>query len=41
LQSLYERACEYMELETRVEVLNVRFQVRQAGQVPVKRARLG
>jgi hypothetical protein len=27
LQSLYERACEYMELETRVEVLNVRFQV--------------
>jgi hypothetical protein len=31
-QSLYERACEYMELETRVEVLNVRFQVSSAGE---------
>jgi len=25
---LYERACEYLELETRVEVLNARFEVR-------------
>jgi uncharacterized Rmd1/YagE family protein len=24
---LYERACEYLELETRVEVLNARFEV--------------
>lgn len=35
MQSLYERACEYMELETRVEVLNVRFQVSSAGDTTV------
>eukprot|EP00877_Chromochloris_zofingiensis_P008596 jgi/Chrzof1/3990/Cz13g16090.t1 len=29
LQALYERACEYLELETRVEVLNARFMVLQ------------
>lgn len=29
LQSLYERICEYLELDTRVEVLNSRFQVLQ------------
>lgn len=29
LQGLYERASEYLELETRVEVLNARFQVLQ------------
>lgn len=28
-QVLYERACDYLELETRVEVLNARFQVLQ------------
>lgn len=28
-QALYERICEYLELETRVEVLNSRFQVLQ------------
>ncbi|KIY92677.1 Sporulation protein RMD1 [Monoraphidium neglectum] len=27
MQVLYERACEYLELETRVEVLNARFEV--------------
>lgn len=27
LQALYERCCEYLELETRVEVLNARFNV--------------
>jgi uncharacterized Rmd1/YagE family protein len=26
-QVLYERACDYLELDTRVEVLNARFQV--------------
>lgn len=30
LQALYERACEYLELETRVEVLNARFMVSAA-----------
>uniref|UniRef100_A0A7S0RWY3 DUF155 domain-containing protein n=1 Tax=Chlamydomonas leiostraca TaxID=1034604 RepID=A0A7S0RWY3_9CHLO len=29
LQALYERACEYLELETRAEVLNARFAVLQ------------
>ncbi|KAF6251755.1 hypothetical protein COO60DRAFT_1557589 [Scenedesmus sp. NREL 46B-D3] len=29
LQVLYERACDYLELDTRVEVLNARFQVLQ------------
>ncbi|GLI71318.1 hypothetical protein VaNZ11_016477 [Volvox africanus] len=29
LQALYERACEYLELDTRAEVLNARFQVLQ------------
>ncbi|KAF5827211.1 hypothetical protein DUNSADRAFT_1131 [Dunaliella salina] len=29
LQALYERACEYLELQSRVEVLNARFQVLQ------------
>lgn len=29
LQVLYERSCDYLELETRVEVLNARFQVLQ------------
>ncbi len=28
LQVLYERACDYLELDTRVEVLNARFMVR-------------
>lgn len=28
-QALYERICEYLELEARVEVLNARFAVRQ------------
>lgn len=27
-QALYERICEYLELEERVEVLNARFSVR-------------
>lgn len=27
-QALYERACEYLELDTRAEVLNARFEVR-------------
>jgi uncharacterized Rmd1/YagE family protein len=29
MQALYERACEYLELDTRVGVLNARFQVLQ------------
>ncbi|KAG2497298.1 hypothetical protein HYH03_004881 [Edaphochlamys debaryana] len=29
LQALYERACEYLELDTRAEVLNARFEVLQ------------
>lgn len=29
LQTLYKKVCEYMELESRVEVLNNRFQVRE------------
>eukprot|EP00955_Chlamydomonas_euryale_P019642 209283-Chlamydomonas_euryale.AAC.1 len=29
LGALYERACEYMELSTRVDVLNARFQILQ------------
>jgi uncharacterized Rmd1/YagE family protein len=29
MQNLYKRVCEYMEYDTRVEVLNNRFQVLQ------------
>jgi uncharacterized Rmd1/YagE family protein len=29
LQTLYERACDYLELDRRVEVLNARFTVLQ------------
>jgi uncharacterized Rmd1/YagE family protein len=29
IQALYERACEYLELEARVRVLNARFHVLQ------------
>lgn len=31
MQVLYEAACEYLELEARVEVLNARMEVRSVG----------